>query len=367
MWANTAGVKQRLGLGTSIAEEVPQLPRFKRATLIDVAHHAGVSVTTASYVLNGRTSEMRIAPETEHRVRDAIEKLHYRPNRSARNLRRATTQTIGVISDSVASGAFSSQLLVGATAAARAHDHLLVIGETLGDREVERLLIEEMADRQVDGILYATLSASRVHLPQSLREGPTVMLNCEDPEAGLPAVLPDDFGGGRAAVRHLLENGIEGPVHVVGVDPKPYATAGPARLAGILEALADVDRELAGVVDCDWDVAPARVAMSDWLASGVVPSALICMNDRVAMGAYQALREYDLEVPSAVSVVSFDGSDLSTWLRPRLTSLALPFRDMGAQAVELLVDPDWSGTGVTTLPLVLQPGESVRQSTLRAG
>ena len=271
------------------------MSRFKRTTLIDVAHHAGVSVTTASYVLNGRTAEMRIAPDTESRVLEAIRTLNYRPNRSARNLRRSTTQTIGVISDSVASGAFSSQLLVGATAAARAHSHLLVIGETLGDRDAERLLIEEMADRQVDGILYATLSASRVSAPRSLRDGPTVLLNCEDPESGLPAVVPDDRAGGRAAVEHLVERGVGGSVYVVGVDPKPNGTAGPARLAGVTEALAAAGCELAGVVDCDWDVAAAYEVVSAWLATSPVPAALICMNDRVAMGTYQALAHHGLE------------------------------------------------------------------------
>ena len=142
---------------------------FKKPTLTDVAHRAGVSVTTASYILNGRTAQMRIAAETERRVQAAIHDLDYRPNWNARNLRRSSTQTIGVISDFVASGAFSSQLLTGASAAARDGDHLLVIGESMGDRGAERLLIEEMVDRQVDGIIYATLAASRVQVPEALR------------------------------------------------------------------------------------------------------------------------------------------------------------------------------------------------------
>ena len=336
------------------------MSRLTRSTLIDVAQHAGVSVTTASYVLNGRTAEMRISAETEGRVLKAIRALHYRPNRSARNLRRATTQTVGVISDSVASGAFSSQMLVGATAAARAHGHLLVIGETLGDPEAERLLIEDMVDRQVDGILYATLSASRVSTPEGLRDVPTVLLNCEDPGSGLPAVVPDDLAGGQAAVEHLLARGVGEPVYVVGLDPKPHATAGPARLAGIKEALGDAGREVGGVVDCDWDVGPACEAVSSWLATSPGPAALICMNDRVAMGAYQALAEYGLGVPGAVSVVAFDGSELSTWLRPQLTSLALPFRDLGARAVEVLLGGGWAEAGTTRLPLALRPGGSVR-------
>src|SRR6195952_3437534 len=150
-----------------------RVPRVKRATLADVARLAGVSVTTASYILNGRAEQMRISSETETKVRAAMEELDYRPNRSAQNLRRSSTQTIGVISDFVARGAFASQMLTGASAAARALEYLLVIGESLGDRATEDLLIEDMRDRQVDGIIYLTLAASLVSVPEQLHEGPT--------------------------------------------------------------------------------------------------------------------------------------------------------------------------------------------------
>ena len=187
------------------------MPRAKRATLTDVARLAGVSVTTASYILNGRTTQMRISDDTAAKVRVAMEQLDYRPNRSAQNLRRSRTQTIGVISDFVASGAFATQMLTGASAAARALDHLLVIGETLGDPAVEELLIRELVDRQVDGIVYLTVAASLVTVPEALRERPTVLLNCRDDDHDLPAVLPDDEAGGRAAAQHLLAAGWVGP------------------------------------------------------------------------------------------------------------------------------------------------------------
>src|SRR4051812_17848687 len=94
--------------------EVSQLRRLKKATLTDVAERAGVSVTTASYILNGRSSQMRISAATERRVKAAMHDLDYRPNWSARTLRGSSTQTIGVISDFVASSDFASRLLSGA-------------------------------------------------------------------------------------------------------------------------------------------------------------------------------------------------------------------------------------------------------------
>jgi len=85
-----------------------------------------------------------------------------------------------VISDHVASGAYASRMLTGAFTAARACNHLLVIGETEGDPDVEGRLIGEMLDRQVDGILYATLATSEVPVPPLLADHRLVMLNCLD-------------------------------------------------------------------------------------------------------------------------------------------------------------------------------------------
>jgi LacI family transcriptional regulator len=197
-------------------------------------------------------------------------------------------------------------------------------------------------------------------VPEKLRDVRTVLLNCVDPERDLPAVLPDDQLGGRMAVEHLLAAGLRGPVHVVGEDPSPEATAGRDRMAGITAALDEAGTAMAGVVSCPWGVRAAYDAVDAWLRAGARPGALICLNDRIAMGTYQALAEHGLCVPGDVAVISFDGSDMATWLRPRVTSLGLPFREMGTLAVDILMSPARRRpTGITRLPLELQQGQSV--------
>ncbi|NYD42922.1 LacI family DNA-binding transcriptional regulator [Nocardioides panaciterrulae] len=333
--------------------------RSHKVTLSDVARRAGVSSTTASYILNGRSAQMRISPETEQRVRAAVAALGYRPNRSARNLRKATTETIGLISDFVAGGQFASQMLTGASAAARAADHLLLIGETGGDAEVERLLVEEMIDRQVDGLVYAKVVTSQIAVPAALAgQRRVVLLNCVDPASPTPAVLPDETMGGRAAARAVLDAGVAGDIWLVGQDPDPHATAGPQRLAGVREELAGSGHPLAGVLPCDWSVQESFRAVSSWLDLGGRPGALVCLNDRIGMGAYQALEAHGLVVPRDVVVVSFDGSALAGWLRPRLASVAIPYAELGALAVRTVLDPEGPGVGVRLVPMALQAGES---------
>ncbi|MGZ4449350.1 MAG: LacI family DNA-binding transcriptional regulator [Nocardioides sp.] len=331
----------------------------RKVTLADVAARAGVSATTASYILNGRSAEMRISTDAECRVREAVADLGYRPNRNARSLRTATTKTIGVITDFVASGMFSSRLIAGANAAARARDHLLVIGETEGDPEVERLLVEEMVDRQVDGILYVTRTTVRIPVPTHLPVGRTVLLNCSDVDGELPSVLPDEEEGGRTAARTLLAAGLREGVYVVGEDPTPQAVAGIQRLAGIREEFTASGVALGGVLSCDWSVEDAYEAVHAWLGRGHRPRGLVCLNDRIAMGVYQALSAHGLAVPGDVSVISFDGSELATWLRPRVTSVELPFVEMGGLAVELLLDPARTPGTQSLVAMPLVPGASI--------
>ncbi|MDT0184207.1 LacI family DNA-binding transcriptional regulator [Microbacterium sp. ARD31] len=334
--------------------------KTRRVVLSDVAAEAGVSTTTASYILNGRADEMRIASETEERVRAAVARLGYRPNRSARSLRTRRTATVGLVSDQIAGEQYGSSMLTGASLAARELDHLVVMGESGGDPELERLLIEEMLEREVDGVVYATRTARTVHLPEALRGTRSVLLNCEDPDRTLPAVVPDDEGGGRQAAAVLLDAGVD-DVWVVGEDPTPEATAGPRRMWGVRAGLAASGVALGGVVACDWSVTEGFEATSRWLAEGHRARGLVCMNDRVAMGVYQALAEAGLRVPDDVSVVSFDGSALAGWLRPVLTSVELPFTELGALAVRRLLDADDRG-GTVSVPMTVRHGGSVRRA-----
>ncbi|MGN6250778.1 MAG: LacI family DNA-binding transcriptional regulator [Marmoricola sp.] len=334
------------------------MTRVRKPTLSDVAARAGVSTTTASYILNGRSESMRISPETRTRVLEAIEALAYRPNRNARSLRTSKTSTIGIITDFVAGGIFSSQMLSGANLAARAADHLLVIGESEGDAAARDLLIDEMLDRQVDGIIYATRTALRTPLPPRLRGTRVVMLNCHDPASDVAFVMPDDVDGGRLAARILLDAGYTAGISLVGETPEESMVAGRRRIAGLEEVLGAAGVTVVDQVVCDWAPDPAYDAVDAWLAAGAVPQALICMNDRAAIGTYQALRTHGLSVPDDVSVVSFDGSEVASWVRPRLTSVALPFREMGARAVQLLLGD--AGVRAGLVPMTIQVGESVR-------
>lgn len=308
-----------------------------RITLRDVAERAGVSRTTASFVLSGRR-DMRISAAAERRVRQAARELNYRPSLLARSLRTSLSQTIGLLSDQIASEMFAGEIVRGALTTAVRHEHLLFVGETGGDPEVERNVIQGMIDRGVGGFIYASIYTRVVRVPAILRKLPLVLLNCYTRGKRLTTVVPDETDAGRLVARELLRHGHRDRIVLVG-ERTAEATAGQDRSTGIREVLLAEGADLAGIIDCLWWPDHAYRAVAGYLAQGHRPSAFICLNDRVAFGTYQAIQEIGWVVPRDASVISFDDSDLAGWLRPALTSAAIPYLELGRRSVELLLAP----------------------------
>lgn len=344
----------------------------RRVTLVDVAKAADVSPTTASLVLSGRGRELRISQDVEQRVLKAAARLHYRPNIVSRGLRTGTTRTIGFVSDTVATSRLAGDMIKGALEAARERGVMLFIGETEGETELERGLLQAMHDRQVDGIILATMFTRKIRVPKALVPGPAVLLNALPMRPSpFPSVLPDEVEAGRAAARVLLRAGHRDAIHLIGAGPRmrdvpPGTVAGVERLAGIREALREGGAKIAGGRVChDWQP-DYGLAATRALLETERPRALVCFNDRLALGAYQALHDAGLRVPEDVSVVSFDDHPIASWIRPKLTTVALPHYELGRKAVDVLfakmgrlgADGDRNGE-VHRIPMPVRDRDSV--------
>ncbi|NJQ00576.1 LacI family DNA-binding transcriptional regulator [Streptomyces zingiberis] len=313
--------------------------------MTDVAKRAGVSRTTASLVLSGRGRELRISEGVAERVLEAADALRYRPDIVSVGLRTGMTRTIGFVSDTVATSRLAGDMIKGALEAARERGVMLFIGETEGERDLEEGLLHAMHDRRVDGIVFASMFTRTIPVPATLPDGPAVLLNAFPADASPPisAVVPDEVGAGRAAAGVLLGAGHRDGVHLIGAGPgvddvPPGAVAGAERVAGIRAAFAAEGVTIGGGRMCpDWQPEYGYEATRD-LLSRDRPRALVCLNDRLALGAYQALDEAGLRVPGDVSVVSFDDHPIAGWIRPKLTTVALPHHELGRRAVEVLFD-----------------------------
>jgi LacI family transcriptional regulator len=300
---------------------------------------------------------MRIAEESRGRVLRAAAELNYRPNLLPRHLRTGVTRTIALISDTVATDQYAGQLVSGSLAAAVQHGRLLFLAETHGDRHLEERLINEFLDRQVDGFVYATMYTQQTEVPRALRGQPLALLNCTASNPKIAAVVPDEINAGRLAARTLLDAGHQDNIFIVG-ERAPTVVAGRERIQGIEAVLNAAGTRPEGTMDCNWWPQAAYEAVSQCLSTGARPKALICLNDRIALGAYPALHDAGLGIPDDVSVISFDDSELASWMRPALTSIAIPHHTMGQRAVERLLTESHP-TGIERIPMPLRQRSSV--------
>lgn len=335
----------------------------RRVTLTDVAERAGLSVTAASLVLN-RQPGTRLSQEAHQRVLAAAEELGYRPNIAARSLRTRKTATLAFISDEVATTRFAGGMIRGALDAAREHGHVLLIAETQGDPDVERQAIEAMLDRQVDGFVYAAMHTRQLTVPAAVLTRAAVLLNATSTDR-LVSVVPADEDAAREAAGALLAAGHR-RIALIGRnalherDPAHSIAAGP-RLRGVRRALTEYRLRLTPTGQTeDWEPGYGYDIARELLRLQRRPTGIICMNDRLAFGAYQAIAQAGLAVPGDVSVVSFDDDPIASWLRPGLTTAALPHEAMGRLAVELLLaGPGDPGTRLVPMPLIVRSSIAV--------
>lgn len=306
----------------------------RRTSLKDVAFAAGVSLATASLILNDKTDSF--APATIDRVRTSAHDLSYRPNAVAQSLRSKRTHTIGLLSDTIATTPFAGATIRGSQEAAWKSGHVLVLIDTEGDPDVERAAVDAFLERQVDGLLYARMHHEVVNVPDELAGIPVTLLDARDTSDNYSSVVPDEAGGARTAVAHLAAAGHTRIAFVQSSDPFPAAKE---RLVGYQQALDDAglpyDPRLVVFDDPSNPRAPATV--TELLTRQVPPTGVFCFNDRIAFGVYNVAHRVGLSIPHDLSVVGFDNQEtVADWLDPGLTTIQLPHYEMGRWAVEEL-------------------------------
>ena len=311
-------------------------PSRRRPRMSDVAATAGVSTTTVSLVLSGKAGSS-IPDVTRERVLEASRSLGYRADTVARNLRVQSSDIIGLISDVIASTPFAGDMIHGADQVAAAAGRTLMMVNTERDPDVEAHAIDSLLARQVDAIIYATMWHRIVESPPLLKEVHTVFLDCRTDDPDDSWVVPDDETGGYDATIHLIEHGHRriGYIREENIYP-----ADPARFAGYQRALAEhgiaFDERLVAIDKNDPFGGHATAARL--LALDEPPTAIQCYTDRMAMGAYRAVRHAGLRIPDDVSIIGFDNQDqIAPWLEPPLSTVQLPHEAMGRWAVEHLL------------------------------
>jgi DNA-binding LacI/PurR family transcriptional regulator len=320
--------------GVIVARDSEARPA-RRPTMKDVAKRADVAVSTVSYVLNNSGP---VAPERRGRVLEAVSALGYLPNESARNLKRRSVATIGLVVPELVNQYFA-MIAEGVEHAASEKDVLVVFctPEATGDAESwnSRLL----RSQRLDGLIYLSGAETRwASLVELTRVGPVVLVDERLPGFDLPSVVSQNRRGAKEIASHVTSLGHE-RLAVIG-GPAELWTA-DQRLSGYREAIAaaGIDPDTVPILEGDYRISSGEKLAAELLDRPVKerPTALICANDLMAIGVLSYCRRVGLRVPDDVSVVGFDDLPFASLLTPGLTTVRQPAREMGIAATKLLL------------------------------
>ncbi|MDF2989838.1 MAG: LacI family transcriptional regulator [Microbacterium sp.] len=323
--------------------------------MVDVARLAGVSQQTVSRVVNGHSN---VAPDIKDRVEAAMSQLRYRRNSAARALATSRSMNLGVLSYALSVHG-PALALFGIAEEARQHGYstsLVSIAKV--DHASIRAGLDSLVEGGVDAIIVlAPMTAATEVLRRLDADVPVVRFEQGAP-AGPATVSIDETLGAQLATRHLLERG-HSTVHFVG-GPSGWM-ASEARRRGWQTELALAGRPIpAEIPSTDWSAESGyRAGMH--IAADRSITAVLAINDVIALGVMKALHDSGLSIPGDVSVVGFDDRDESAYFQPALTTVRLDFTEIGRRAVESVLGA-LQGEPAATIPLV-QPELRVREST----
>ena len=317
-----------------------------RSTIYEVAQRSGVSTATVSRVMaDGRG----FSSATRQRVLAAATELDWIPSGSARGLSLRRARIVGLLfpdlgqpsDDGEDSPLYVDQVIRGAERAATAVGDAVLIAAThcASGRE----LAFSVAGK-TDGLVVMARSLAEDDLAALCRTVPVVMLANHHARGGPDLISTDSRGGSRAITTHLIQ--VHGHADLVFLAGPPDSPDSSERFSGFCEALrlADLPVPDSPAAAGGFTEAGGRRAVAALLAQGHRPRAIVCGNDEMALGALSALRAARLRVPADVAVTGFDDIAVARHLRPALTTVRQPMRELGEEAVRLLLariaDPD---------------------------
>ena len=331
------------------------------ASIKDVAQRAGVSLKTVSNVINDFPF---VSATTRAKVRQSLEELDYRPNLSARLLRGGRTGVVALAVPEI-SAPYFAELAAQFVQHAKGHGWTVLIDETQGARDSERVVLDGIKSHLVDGLIVSPLALTAKDIGARRDRTPLVLLGERLAHAPVDHVSIDNVDGARTATAHLMSLGRR---RIAAIGSQPHVSGGTAalRLRGYRAAL-----RAGGLPYSASLVVPARsyhradgyAAMNALLDLPEPPDGVFCFNDLMAIGALHALHQRGHRVPGDIAVIGFDGIEEGDFHTPALSTIRPDKAEIARLALALL-DLRIQG-GVETAPQeAYAPFELlIRQST----
>lgn len=302
-------------------------------TIKDLARELNLSVTTISRVLNNKPD---VSEETKKRVKQAIERMGYNPNTVARGLVLKKTNSIGLIIPDI-NNPFFPEIIKGVERTAKKLGYSLILCNTDNDKNEEKESIALLRSKQVDGIILS-LSRNNKEVLKELEKMnfPVVQIDRRIKDSIYPAVTIDNKKSAYIATEYLIKHGHRKIAHITGDLQTDTALD---RLEGFKTALHNYDlpcRE-EWILEGDYSKESGRELMEKIIKLKDRPTALFFANDLMAFGAYETIYKHNLRIPEDFSIVGHDNLEITSFVRPGLTTMDQPKYRLGQIAAEKLI------------------------------
>lgn len=331
-------------------------------TLKDIARETGVHVSTVSRAL-GPNAQNTLTEQVITRVRTTAERMGYVPNRLASGLRTNRTMTVGMMIPDITNAVFPP-MVRGVESVLEPMGYASIIVNTDSQPEREHRLANILRERGVDGIIHAAVLRDDPKIDALVALGtPVVTANRSIDSPDIPAVVNDDAHGIHLMLRHLHDFGHRRIAHIAG--PQELST-GQIRYEAYLDAARGLGLDLPAqsiAMAVRFDEKEGYRCAQQLLDSGPPFTAILCANDRLALGAIGLLRTRGIDCPGQVSVTGFNDMPMLDLISPPLTTIRIQQFEVGQESARILLGimTDKQGTypKETVLPVQLIRRESV--------
>ena len=309
---------------------------MKHVTIKDIARELCISVSTVSRAL---TDDKNIRRETREAVLREAERLGYRRNPVAMNLKMGRTNTIGVIVPEMHTP-YASQVVAGIQSVLYKNNQKVMIAESDEDPNRERESLQMMEEFMVDGLIVSM--CSHKHNLETYRRlaaaGMAIVFYDRIPHGldDMPQVMIDDNNDSYFMAEHLVRLGRRRIAYLCGPDDVYNAAERARGYREAMEKFGVYDPQL--VVKTGMTFADGAAAVDDIVSRGLEFDAVYAFTDTLAIGAMNRLREIGRRIPEDVAVAGFSGTELSTIVYPKLTTVEPPLEEMGRRAAELVLE-----------------------------
>lgn len=312
-----------------------------KETLAGLAAKTGVSITTVSRVLSGKSEQYRISPDTRDKVMAAAKANHYFPNLVAQNLRSNQTNTIGLMLPSVANPYFAD-IASAVIYEARLRNYTTIVIDSAESAEIEKNGISSLMSRQIGGIIASPCGDDPSLFEEINRKIlPVILIDRYFTDSQLPYVTTNNYQGSIAAVEHLLDMGHSRIACIQGVTS---SLPNKRRVTGYLDALERAGlQDEALVVGNDFSVQNGYLETRLLLGRPNRPTAIFALSNTIMLGAMKAIREMGMSVPEDISVVAFDNNIYMDYMTPPVTRVSQPTEEMAKLATRMLFECMASG------------------------